>query len=185
MLSWVAYHLVNLAQVAGLAEEQTWWESFTEDFWFYTVSAGAVLALSPLVAVVAIHGKYSWVLLPLLLPPLLAVQRTAQMSQEREQLAQEREHRALHDPLTGLPNRTLLTERIEAGLARESRRGERLVVLFLDLDSFKTVNDGLGHGIGDALLVDVADRLTAGHATGRHPGPLQRRRVRRRVRGDP
>ena len=159
VLSWVAYHLVNLAQVAGLAEEQTWWESFTEDFWFYTVSAGAVLALSPLVAVVAIHGKYSWVLLPLLLPPLLAVQRTAQMSQEREQLAQEREHRALHDPLTGLPNRTLLTERIEAGLARESRRGERLVVLFLDLDSFKTVNDGLGHGIGDALLVDVADRL--------------------------
>ena len=108
-LSWVAYHLVNLAQVAGLAEEQTWWQSFTEDFWFYTVSAVAVLALSPLVAVVAIHGDFSWVLLPLLLPPLLAVQRTAQMSQEREHLAQEREHRALHDPLTGLPNRTLLT----------------------------------------------------------------------------
>jgi diguanylate cyclase (GGDEF)-like protein len=158
-LSWVVYHLVNLAQVGGLAEEQTWWESFTEDFWFYTVSTVAVLALSPFVAVVAIHSEYSWVLLPLLLPPLLAVQRTAQMSQEREQLAQEREHRALHDPLTGLPNRTLLADRIEAGLARTPRRGERLVVLFLDLDSFKTVNDGLGHGIGDALLVDVAERL--------------------------
>ena len=158
-LSWVVYHLVNLAQVGGLAEEQTWWESFTEDFWFYTVSTVAVLALSPFVAVVAIHSPTSWVLLPLLLPPLLAVQRTAQMSQEREQLAQEREHRALHDPLTGLPNRTLLADRIEAGLARTPRRGERLVVLFLDLDSFKTVNDGLGHGIGDALLVDVAERL--------------------------
>ena len=158
-LSWVVYHLVNLAQVGGLAEEQTWWESFTEDFWFYTVSTVAVLALSPFVAVVAIHSTLSWVLLPLLLPPLLAVQRTAQMSQEREQLAQEREHRALHDPLTGLPNRTLLADRIEAGLARTPRRGERLVVLFLDLDSFKTVNDGLGHGIGDALLVDVAERL--------------------------
>ena len=71
----------------GLAEDQTWWESFTEDFWFYTVSTGAVLALSPLVAVVAIHPR-AWVLLPLLLPPLLAVQRTAQMSQERERLAQ-------------------------------------------------------------------------------------------------
>ncbi len=159
-LSWIAYHLVNLAMVAGLAQEQTWWESFTEDFWFYTVSTLAVLTLSPLVAVVAVQGTYSWVLLPLLIPPLLAVQRTAQMSQERERLAQEREHRALHDPLTGLPNRTLLADRIEAGLARTPRRGERLVVLLLDLDSFKTVNDGLGHSIGDALLVDVAERLT-------------------------
>ena len=86
VLAWVVYHLVNLAQVAGLAEDQTWWDSFTEDFWFYTVSTGAVLALSPLVAVVAIHPG-AWVLLPLLLPPLLAVQRTAQMSQERERLA--------------------------------------------------------------------------------------------------
>jgi diguanylate cyclase (GGDEF)-like protein len=158
-LSWVVYHLVNLAQVAGLAEDQTWWESFTEDFWFYTVSTGVVLALSPLVAVVAIHPR-AWVLLPLLLPPLLAVQRTAQMSQERERLAQDREHEALHDQLTGLPNQTLLATRIEEGLARPRRRGERLVVLLLDLDSFKTVNDGLGHGIGDILLVDVSERLT-------------------------
>ncbi len=157
-LSWIVYHVVNLAFVAGLAEDQSWWASFTEDFWFYTVSTFAVLTLSPLVAVVAIHPE-SWVLLPLLIPPLLAVHLTAQMSQERERLAQEREHRALHDPLTGLPNRTLLADRIEAGLTRTPRRGERLVVLFLDLDSFKTVNDGLGHGIGDALLVDVAERL--------------------------
>jgi diguanylate cyclase (GGDEF)-like protein len=158
-LSWVVYHLVNLAIVAGLAEDQSWWESFTEDFWFYTVSTFAVLTLSPLVAVVAIH-EGTWVILPLLVPPLLAVHLTAQMSQEREHLADKRAHEALHDQLTGLPNQTLLADRIEAGLARAPRRGERLVVLLLDLDSFKTVNDGLGHGIGDALLQDVAERLT-------------------------
>ncbi len=159
-LSWVAYHLVNLAIVAGLAEEQSWWDSFTEEFWFYTVSTIAVLTLSPLVAVVAIHSQWSWVLLPLLLPTVLAVQRSAQMSRERERLAQDREHEALHDRLTGLPNQTLLANRIEAGLTRPRRRGERLVVMLLDLDSFKTVNDGLGHGIGDVLLQDVAERLT-------------------------
>jgi diguanylate cyclase (GGDEF)-like protein len=154
VLSWVAFHLVNLSLVAGLSEEESWWASFTEEFWFYTSSTMAVLALSPLVAVVAVAYEYSWALLPLLMLPLLAVQRTAQMSQERE-------HRALHDPLTGLPNRLLLTDRIETALARSSRSGGRVVVVFLDLDLFKTINDGLGHAVGDAVLVDVADRLTS------------------------
>jgi diguanylate cyclase (GGDEF)-like protein len=154
VLSWVAFHVVNLALVAGLSEDQSWWECFTEEFWFYTSSTMAVLALSPLVAVVAVAYDYSWALLPLLMLPLLAVQRTAQMSQERE-------HRALHDPLTGLPNRLLLTDRIETALARSSRSGGRVVVVFLDLDLFKTINDGLGHAVGDAVLVDVAERLTS------------------------
>jgi hypothetical protein len=48
VLSWVVYHLVNLAQVAGLAEDQTWWDSFTEDFWFYTVSTGWLAAVCTL-----------------------------------------------------------------------------------------------------------------------------------------
>jgi diguanylate cyclase (GGDEF)-like protein len=159
-LSWIAYHVVNLAQVAGLAEDQTWWEFFTEDFWFYTVSTFAVLTLSPLVAVVAIHPGQTWFILPLLVPPLLAVHLAAQMDQERDRTARQLEHEALHDSLTGLPNQTLLARRIEAGLAHPPRRGERLVVLLLDLDSFKTVNDGLGHGVGDSLLQEVAERLT-------------------------
>jgi diguanylate cyclase (GGDEF)-like protein/PAS domain S-box-containing protein len=68
-------------------------------------------------------------------------------------------HRALHDPLTGLPNRVLLLDRLEAALARIRRHKGFLAVLYLDLDRFKTVNDNLGHDIGDRLLHVVARRL--------------------------
>jgi diguanylate cyclase (GGDEF)-like protein/PAS domain S-box-containing protein len=68
-------------------------------------------------------------------------------------------HRALHDPLTGLPNRVLLLDRLEAALARIRRHHAHLAVLYLDLDRFKTVNDNLGHEVGDRLLQVVGQRL--------------------------
>jgi len=68
-------------------------------------------------------------------------------------------HRALHDPLTGLPNRVLLLDRLEASLARIRRHHAHLAVLYLDLDRFKTVNDNLGHEVGDRLLQVVGQRL--------------------------
>lgn len=68
-------------------------------------------------------------------------------------------HRAAHDPLTGLPNRSVLTDRLTQALARSERQSSLVATLFLDLDHFKRVNDGLGHDAGDALLVAVAERL--------------------------
>ncbi|CAO4157218.1 Diguanylate cyclase [Methylorubrum extorquens] len=65
------------------------------------------------------------------------------------------------DPLTGLPNRLLLRERLEEALARLKRNGEACALLLIDLDRFKPVNDTLGHPVGDALLLKVADRLRA------------------------
>src|SRR5579884_1021120 len=80
---------------------------------------------------------------------------TARKAAERE-LAQ----RALHDPLTGLPNRLLFLDRVQVALARIEHAQVPVAVFFIDLDHFKVVNDSLGHAIGDRMLTEVAARLT-------------------------
>ncbi|HQR04578.1 MAG: EAL domain-containing protein [Proteobacteria bacterium] len=97
------------------------------------------------------------------------VERTAALESANTQLqaeVQERKlterrawHMAHHDPLTGLPNRALLQDRLEQALAQATRRKKRLAVLFHDLDRFKGINDTLGHAIGDELLKQVAERI--------------------------
>ncbi|MCG8617377.1 MAG: cache domain-containing protein, partial [Desulfobacterales bacterium] len=79
---------------------------------------------------------------------------------------QQIEHMAYHDPLTNLPNRALLKDRLTQAIADAQRAGEMIQILFLDLDNFKNVNDTVGHAKGDELLKETARRLTAVIRTG-------------------
>ena len=80
---------------------------------------------------------------------------------DRVRLQRELEHQAVHDALTGLPNRALFADRLEHAHQRLSRGTGWYAVLMLDLDNFKTVNDGLGHASGDMLLLEVSRRIAA------------------------
>jgi diguanylate cyclase (GGDEF)-like protein len=110
----------------------------------------ALLSAAPLVVVVM--GR-SVLLVLLFLLPLVAVYLNAEISVQRE-------HQAMHDELTGLPNRKMLLRQTEESLAKAARTGRVAGFLLLDLDRFKEINDTLGHPAGDRLLQAIAHRLT-------------------------
>lgn len=87
---------------------------------------------------------------------LLELRADLSKSQIKEKDAQ---HSALHDPLTGLPNRLLLEQRLDYGLLQAHRHNWKLAIMFIDLDKFKNINDSYGHDIGDRVLITVAKRL--------------------------
>ncbi len=93
---------------------------------------------------------------------------------ERRRFESTLEYQALYDPLTGLPNRTLLHNRIQDALSRASRLETGVAVLFIDLDRFKVINDSVGHALGDQLLIEVTERfrqpLRPGDTLGRFGG---------------
>ena len=78
---------------------------------------------------------------------------------ERKAFEEQLQHQAFHDPVTALANRALFHDRVEHALERQTRDGRSISVLFMDLDDFKTINDSLGHAVGDRLLQEVGERL--------------------------
>jgi diguanylate cyclase (GGDEF)-like protein len=78
---------------------------------------------------------------------------------ERQRAEEKARHQAMHDVLTGLPNRLLFVDRLRASIERAVRRQSRTALLYIDIDGFKPINDGFGHQVGDALLIAIADRM--------------------------
>ena len=116
------------------------------------VTCAAVLALAPVIAVV-FHESVLFV--PVLLIPLAVVYQASRMSLDEQ-------YKALHDPLTGLPNRKLLMDRLTEAtrpVGADDGAGAPFVLCLLDLDRFKEVNDTLGHHVGDELLALLAHRI--------------------------
>ena len=122
-----------------------------EDLRFQVSTSGLLVCLAPLVVV---SSAFSLALIPVLVLPIAAVRISTQ-------LAAQREHDALHDVLTSLPNRALLHLELDRSLRAAEASGGGVAVLLADLDHFKEINDTLGHDVGDMLIAEVSRRLTA------------------------
>lgn len=90
---------------------------------------------------------------------IIATVHAQTMTEVAEQTTAQMAHMAEHDFLTGLPNRSLLTDRLEQSIALALRHGTKLALMYMDIDYFKHINDSLGHPVGDQLLQSVAKRL--------------------------
>jgi diguanylate cyclase (GGDEF)-like protein len=153
--AWFTVNHLLVATAIWLRFGGSWWRLVYGALGQEALATGALLTLAPVLTVAA-HTNAA--LIPLVFVPLYAVERMARLGAEQQQAA-------LRDPLTGLANRkALLTEvsdqvAVHAERAVDGAGAQQLALLLLDLDRFKHVNDALGHGVGDRLLVAVADRL--------------------------
>jgi diguanylate cyclase (GGDEF)-like protein len=152
LLAGGAYFVVNnglVATAVALSTGLSLTEVLADDVRFQLATSSILLGLAPVTAHAA---NFSVLMLPLLLLPMLGVHSNAKM-------ALNRQREALHDNLTGLPNREFFRRRAEKALVTSEAQGTDLAIMILDLDHFKEINDTLGHHVGDQVLREVATRL--------------------------
>jgi diguanylate cyclase (GGDEF)-like protein len=140
---------VLTAGAVAIASGHGFLSTLRGDAAFNSSTAGVLMTLSPILAVVAAH---TLPLIPLLLATVMALYKSADLSLQKE-------HEALHDLLTDLPNRRLFRERVESALVEARRSGSVVALVVIDLDRFKEINDTLGHHVGDMVLQQVGPRL--------------------------
>ena len=148
-LTFFVVNTLLIAVVAALAAGVPIHGHVREDLRFQLATAGVLASFAPVMAAAV---QITLWLVPLLILPIVAIHRSAQTAAQRDQ-------DALHDPLTGLPNRELLRMRVARACRQGARDGGHVAVLLIDLDHFKEINDTLGHHVGDDLLRVVAGRL--------------------------
>ena len=152
MLAIAAFFVVNstlVATVIALVQRTKVLRYLIDDIFNQVATGGLLLGLAP---VVLLAADFFLPAIALLFLPLYAVHRGG-----RDAIAKQ--HQALHDALTGLPNRELFRDRIDQAVSSSRRLGDSAVVMIMDLDHFKEINDTLGHHMGDLLLQEVSRRL--------------------------
>lgn len=167
----VVTRLPTVESLAAIARAQTFLLKQSS----FAIVVGIVLAgilftrlLSPLYRAAQLADKMTRGEIPLSPLPVAREDEvghlTASFNQLLSKLVSQQEelgHMALHDGLTGLPNRKLLADRMQQALARAKRHASQVAVLYMDLDGFKPINDTFGHDAGDDVLVEIARRLSA------------------------